>query len=38
MYSCRYGNIYTVHQLLQLAQEASGDYDPVDISWEKDGR
>lgn len=38
MYSCRFGNIYTVHQLLQLAKEASGDFDPVDIIWEKNGR
>lgn len=38
MYSCRYGNIYTVHQLLQLVKEASGDYKPVDFIWEKEGR
>lgn len=38
MYSCRYGNIYTVHQLLQLAQEANGDYKPEDIYWEKGDR
>ena len=38
MYSGRYGNIYTVRQLLQLAQEASGEYMPKDIVWQKDGR
>jgi hypothetical protein len=39
MYSARYGNIYTVQHLLQLAKEAFG---LIDISkhacWEKDGR
>jgi len=38
MYSCRFGNIYTVHQLLQLAQEAYGNFEPFDIAWEKDGK
>ena len=38
MYSGRYGNIYTVKQLLQLTQEALGDYKPKDIIWEKDGK
>lgn len=38
MYSCRYGNIYTVHQLLQLAREVSGTYEPQDIAWEKNGK
>jgi hypothetical protein len=37
-YSARYGNIYTVRQLLQLVQEAAGQRKPADIVWEKDGR
>lgn len=38
LYSARYGNIYTVRQLLQLAQDAfSGAIDPDDF-WTKDGR
>ena len=38
IYSARYGNIYTVRQLLQLARDArSGSVDPADI-WTKDGR
>jgi hypothetical protein len=38
IYSARYGNIYTVRQLLQLAQDAeSGTVDAANI-WEKDGR
>ncbi|AKQ61642.1 hypothetical protein ACR55_03798 [Bordetella hinzii] len=38
LYSARYGNIYHVRQLLQLAQEAYGLRSPVDISWERGGR
>jgi len=38
MYSARYGNIYTVRQLLQLAQEALGDWSPVNYIWKKNGR
>ena len=38
MYSARYGNIYTVHQLLQLAQEIGSGIDPQLLVWEKDGR
>ena len=38
MYSARYGNIYTVRQLLQLAQEAAGEWTPHNYIWEKDGR
>lgn len=38
MYSCRYGNVYTIHQLLQLIREVSGDFVPVDIEWERDGK
>ena len=37
-YSCRYGNIYTARQLLQLVREISGDFVPHDIVWEKGGR
>ncbi|MDR2015803.1 MAG: GSCFA domain-containing protein [Azoarcus sp.] len=37
-YSCRYGNIYTTRQLLQLAQEALTGRNPVDVAWLKDGR
>lgn len=38
MYSARYGNIYTVKQLLQLAQEVSGGRDPEHYIWEKEGK
>jgi len=38
MYSARYGNIYTVRQLLQLVQEVAGNWKPVDYVWEKDGK
>ncbi|MCP1404416.1 GSCFA domain-containing protein [Achromobacter insolitus] len=38
VYSCRYGNVYTVRQLLQLAQEAQGLRKPAEIVWEKGGR
>lgn len=38
MYSARYGNIYTVRQLLQLAQEAAGDWKPCNYIWDKDGK
>ena len=38
LYSARYGNIYTVHQLLQLGQEVVGDFIPQDIVWEREGR
>lgn len=38
MYSARYGNIYTVRQLLQLAQEAISGQARTDIVWEKEGR
>jgi hypothetical protein len=37
-YSCRYGNIYTVRQLLQLAQEVAGEALPHAIVWQKNGR
>lgn len=38
VYSCRYGNIYTAPQLLQLAEEAFGISVPADRVWERDGR
>ena len=38
MYSARYGNIYTVRQLLQLAQEAAGEWTPQNYIWEKNGK
>ena len=38
MYSARYGNIYTVRQLLQLAQEVVGEWTPQNYIWEKDGK
>ena len=38
MYSARYGNIYTVRQLLQLAQEASGEWRPESFIWQRNGR
>lgn len=38
MYSCRYGNIYTAQQLLQLTQEVAGTFSPSDFIWQKDGR
>ncbi len=39
MYSCRYGNIYTTTQLLQLIQRAYGDFTPdLDVWTRDDGR
>ena len=38
MYSARYGNIYTVRQLLQLAQEVAGEWTPQNFIWEKGGK
>jgi len=35
MYSARYGNIYTVRQLLQLAKEVVGEWTPQNYIWEK---
>ena len=35
MYSARYGNIYTVRQLLQLAQEVAGEWKPQNYIWKK---
>lgn len=38
LYSARYGNIYTMRQMLQLAQEAFGLFQPGEVVWEKEGR
>lgn len=38
IYSGRYGNVYTVRQMLQLAREALGETPQRDVVWEKDGR
>ena len=38
LYSARYGNIYTVKQLLQLAQEVEGERKPENYIWQKDGK
>lgn len=38
VFSCRYGNIYTTRQLLQLFQEAFEGRKPVDPVWTKQGR
>lgn len=38
VFSCRYGNIYTSAQLLQLFQEAFDDRVPSEVCWEKNGR
>lgn len=40
MYSARYGNIYTVRQLLQLIKEAFGEIEiePEEFIWKKNGR
>jgi hypothetical protein len=38
IYSARYGNIYYARQLLQVAQEALGFWQPSDWIWEKEGR
>lgn len=38
VYSCRYGNIYTTRQLVQLFDEAFGRRSPDEIVWQRDGR
>ncbi len=38
VYSARYGNIYTVRQLLQLLQESRNKSFPEDWIWERNGR
>lgn len=37
-YSARYGNVYSIRQLLQLFARAEGSMDPEDHVWLKDGR
>lgn len=37
-YSARYGNIYTVRQLLQLVKEVSGTHEPGEVVWEANGK
>ncbi len=34
IYSARFGNIYTIRQLLQLAREAFGQWLPGEVAWE----
>jgi hypothetical protein len=36
-FSCRYGNIYTARQLLQLFRRAYGKFSPVDDAWTHEG-
>lgn len=38
LFSARYGNIYTVRQLLQLAQQALGLLQPARVVWKKGAR
>lgn len=38
VFSCRYGNLYTSRQLIQLFDEAYGRRSPADLVWEKGGR
>lgn len=38
LYSARYGNIYTVRQLLQLTQEVAGEWTPQNYIWKKNGK
>lgn len=38
VFSCRYGNIYTARQLVQLFDEAFGDRRPAECVWLKKGR
>jgi hypothetical protein len=38
VFSCRYGNVYTTRQLIQLFDEAQGTRTPEERVWEKDGR
>lgn len=38
VFSCRYGNIYTTRQLIQLFEESHGDRIPNELVWEKNGR
>lgn len=38
LYSARYGNVYSIRQLLQLFKRACGSYIPKETSWEQGGR
>lgn len=38
LYSARYGNVYTIRQLLELVRESLHGESRQDIVWEKDGR
>lgn len=38
VFSCRYGNIYTSRQLIQLFHEAHGNRIPAERVWEREGR
>ena len=38
VYSCRYGNIYSARQLLQLFLQAFGQFQPAEAVWTRDGR
>jgi hypothetical protein len=38
VFSCRYGNVYTSRQLIQLFDEAHGNRTPEERVWEKNGR
>ncbi len=38
LYSARYGNIYTARQLVQLFDEAKGEFTPALPIWQKNGR
>lgn len=38
VYSCRYGNIYTTRQLVQLFDEAFGRRTPAEVVWQREGR
>ena len=36
-FSCRYGNIYTARQLLQLIRRAVGTFEPIESVWDEGG-
>lgn len=38
LYSARYGNVYSMRQLLQLVQRAFGAFEPVERVWHQKGR
>lgn len=38
IYSCRYGNVYTARQLLQLMEECRQTRQPEELVWTRDGR